>query len=396
MTDSGFDDLLTEALDRRRRDNQFRQRIPVTPIDSTHVRIGHRTYVNFASNNYLGLTHHPRIRQAIEQSLTLGNGSAAAGLISGYTDAHAAAEQTIARWKQTESAVILPSGYQANIAAVQTLATTSEARKGVRFLLDKLVHASLVDAVRATNAPMRVFPHNNLAKLKRLLEDRDSEQLQVVVTESIFSMDGDAADLSGLATIKEESPFVLLLDEAHGSGVYGANGSGYAVECGHQNTVDISIVTLSKALGCVGGAVCGSKLFCDALLNLGRAYIFSTSVPPMIAAAAKAAIEACHEEPQRQARVRALAKRVRDNLNAAGFSISPGDSPIIPLICGEEQNALDAAEAMRNDGLFVIAVRPPTVPRGSSRLRITLCCDHTDDEIEKLLASVQQLHLRGA
>src|SRR5262249_31337050 len=145
-------------------------------------------------------------------------------------------------------------------------------RSPVRFLLDKLVHASLVDAVRASGAEIRVFPHNHLAKLRRLLEEAEPKQMQVVVTESIFSMDGDAADLRGLAQIKKELPFVLLLDEAHGSGVYGPNGAGYAAECGLQEIADVSIVTLSKALGCVGGAVCGSHVFCDGLLNLGRAY----------------------------------------------------------------------------------------------------------------------------
>src|SRR5439155_926091 len=194
----------------------------------------------------------------------------------------------------------------------------------VRFLLDKLVHASLLDAVRASGAVMRVFPHNHLGKLRRLLEDAEPSQMQVVVTESIFSMDGDAADLRGFAAIKKQLPFVLLLDEAHGSGVYGPNGAGYAAECGLSEIVDVSIVTLSKALGCIGGAVCGSHAFCDALLNLGRAYIYSTSIPPMVAAAAQAAVEVCRDEPQRQARLRELARFVRSEISQAA-----GDSPII-------------------------------------------------------------------
>ena len=390
MSPDDLDRALHETLDFRRLEHQLRQRIESHPIDSTHVLIGEKRYVNFASNNYLGLTHHPRVLDALENALKLGAGSGAAGLISGYTDLHRSAEQAIARWKGMQACVLLPSGYQANVAAVQTLAALGEpasaggspALLSPRFLLDKLVHASLLDAVRATGADMRIFPHNHLPKLRRLLEEAEPSQMQVVVTESIFSMDGDAADLRGLAAMKKELPFVLLLDEAHGSGVYGANGVGYAAECGLSEIADVSIVTLSKALGCVGGAVCGSQAFCNALLNLGRAYIYSTSIPPMIAAAAQAAIEVCRDEPHRQARVRELAKRVRSDLSLAG------DSPIIPMILGDEQRALDAAAALREEGLLVIAVRPPTVPRGSSRLRITLSCDHTDAEVQTLLGAL--------
>src|SRR3954465_6732894 len=170
-----------------------RRRRVARPIDSTHVEIEGRRYVNFASNNYLGLTHHPRVLRAIQDALSSGAGSAAAGLISGYTDLHRSAEETIAKWKGSEASVLLPSGYQANVAAIQTLASLGN----VRFLLDKLVHASLVDAVRATEMEMRIFPHNHLSKLDRLLCEAEASQVQVIVTESIFSMDGDSADLTG-------------------------------------------------------------------------------------------------------------------------------------------------------------------------------------------------------
>jgi 8-amino-7-oxononanoate synthase len=352
------------------------------------VEISGARYVNFSSNNYLGLTHHPRLLQAIDTSA--GVGSAAASLISGYTDLHAATEAALAKWKGTESAVLLPSGYQANLAAVQTLAAIGESYPaGVRFLVDKLVHASLIDAVRATESPLRVFPHNGLSKLSRLLEESDPQQLQVVLSESIFSMDGDAADLSGLAKLKESHNFVLLLDEAHGSGVYGKNGAGYAAELQLQQIVDVSIVTLSKAIGCVGGAVCSSNIFRDALINFGRAYIYSTSIPPMIATCITAAIDVMRDEPRRQNRVRELARYVRAELSS--LNIPAGDSPIIPIVIGEEEAALRAAEKLREENLLVVAVRPPTVAAGASRLRVTLSCDHSDDEIEKLLSCVRSL-----
>jgi len=209
--------------------------------------------------------------------------------------------------------------------------------------------------------------------------------LQVVVTESIFSMDGDSCDLGGLAALKQRRPFVLLLDEAHGAGVYGQGGSGYANEVGLASTADVVIATLSKAAGVVGGAVCSSDAFCRSLVNHGRAYIYSTSVPPAIAAAAAESIAVMRDEPQRQSRVRALASRLRTELTGQGLELLPGDSPIVPIVLGEADVALRAADRLRVAGLLVVAVRPPTVPRGGSRLRVTVSCDHTDAELACLI-----------
>jgi 8-amino-7-oxononanoate synthase len=282
--------------------------------------------------------------------------------------------------------VLLSSGYQANHAAVQTLAAIAEASgRPVRFLLDKLSHASLLDAVRATNAEYRVFPHNHLAKLQRLLESAPPEQMQVVVTESIFSMDGDAADLAQLASLKAKQPFLLLLDEAHGAGVFGDGGGGYANEAGFAGLADITIATLSKAAGVVGGAVCASADFCRALVNHGRAYIYSTAVPAPVAAASIAAIDVMRDEPQRQQRVRDLAQRVRQAMDV------PGPSPIVPVILGDEQAALEASAKLLDAGMLVVAVRPPTVPRGSARLRVTLSSNHTDAEVDRLIAVLRSV-----
>ena len=367
--------------------NLRRTRRLITPIDTTHISWQGRRYVNFASNDYLGLAHHPAVIKAVADATgTSGAGSSASALITGYGPAHAEAEEQIASWKGTESAVLLPSGYQANLAAVQTLAAVArESRREIRFLLDKLSHASLIDAVRATGATYRIFPHNHLGKLKRLLCEADATELQVVITESIFSMDGDAADLSGLADLKKTFPFMLMLDEAHASGVYGPDGSGLAAELGLGDIVDVAVITLSKAIGSGGGAVCGSRTFCEALINFARAYIYSTSLPPALAAAAVASIAIMKQEPQHQQRVRLLARRVRQGLKKASWELPAGDSPIIPLLLGTESAALQAAEGLLSDGLFVLAIRPPTVPRGSSRLRVTLSSSHTDEEADLLV-----------
>lgn len=371
----------------------YRQRRLITPLDATHVAWQGRQFVNFASNNYLGLTHHPRVLHAAEKSLHQdGGGSGASALICGYGPAHAAAEQHIARWKGAEACVLLPSGYQANHAAIQTLAAgAEEAGKRVRFLLDKLCHASLIDAVRSTALPFRVFPHNNLEKLKRLLEIGETGDVQVVVTESIFSMDGDAADLTGLLELKKQRPFVLLMDEAHSTGVYGPGGSGLLAEMDLRDLADVSVITLSKSIGCAGGAVCGSGTFCEALVNFARAYLYSTNMPAAIAAAADAAVSVMEEEPQRQRRVRELASHVRKELARTRFAVPAGTSPIIPIVIGAEVAALEAAEKLMSQGLLVLAIRPPTVPRGTCRLRATLSCEHRDDEIEQLIRSIRDL-----
>jgi 8-amino-7-oxononanoate synthase len=385
---------LDKALRAREEKHQLRSRRAVRPIDATHVECDGRQYINFASNDYLGLSHHPKVIDTVrEAAAKWGVGSGAAGLISGYSDPHASAERAIAAWKGTESAILLPSGYQANHAAIQTLATIGG--RGVRFLLDKNVHASLIDAVRGMDTEPRIFPHNNLDKLQRLLADAPSDRLQVVVTESIFSMDGDAADLAGIAALKQQYPFFLLLDEAHGSGVYGNNGSGYASELDISHTVDASIVTLSKAIGCIGGAVCASQRFIDGLTNFGRAWIFSTHVPPMIAAAAEASLQVMHDETWRQERVRKLARQVRQSLGAA---LVPGlpNCPIIPIVLGDEERALQASKTLAQNGLWTIAVRPPTVPPSSSRLRVTLSCEHTDQEVDLLIQQLLKIELPPA
>ena len=387
MDSRWLDRAIDDELSRRGQADSRRRRRLVDVVDPAHIRFDGRILVNFASNNYLGLTHHPNIvRAAAECAELTGAGSGASALISGYQRQHAQTEAAIAAWKGAPAAVLLPSGYQAAHAAIQTLAgVQSFHRGGIRFLVDKLGHASLLDAIAASGCAMRVFPHNHIAKLKRLLDTASDEELQVVVTESIFSMAGDAADLEGLVACKRQRPFILVLDEAHASGVYGQDGAGLASERGVAGDVDIAIVTFSKALGVVGGAVCASERFCDALVNWGRAYIYSTAVPPMIAAAIGAAVAVVREEPWRRERVRELARKVRAALSAAGARVPAGDSPIVPVILGEERRTMAIAEALLQRGLLVGAVRPPTVARGSSRLRLSLNSEHSDEEVERLV-----------
>ncbi|HEX8523494.1 MAG TPA: 8-amino-7-oxononanoate synthase [Tepidisphaeraceae bacterium] len=383
--------IAARALEERTSAHLLRRRRTVERADSAHVVIDGRRFVNFSSNDYLGISHHPKLTDAIAASVReTGSGSGASGLMTGYSTAHARAEGLIAAWKGTEGVVLLPSGYQANVAAIQAIAGAAVAAgRAVRFLMDKLVHASLIDAVRGCDQAYRVFGHNDLAKLSRLLNEHESaEQLQVIVTESIFSMDGDAAKLAEIVALKQQHNAILILDEAHGSGVYGPHGNGYAAEVGLTDQVDVFVVTLSKALGCVGGAVCGSKSLCQLVENFSRAYIYSTAIPTFLAAAAEASIQIMREEPQRQQRVRQLAKQVRSTLALEDFVLPPGDSPIIPIMIGTEEDALALSQHLHDQGLLVSAVRPPTVPKGSSRLRVTLSASHSDEQVQQLLSLI--------
>ncbi len=389
----GPDQLLTVAMQARREAGLLRRRREVRHLDDAQVEVEGQRYVDFSSNDYLGLTHHPAVSHAAAAATRAGGaGSGASALVTGYTQRHASAERALATWKGTERAVLLPSGYQANHAAVQTFAGAAQtAARPLRFLVDKLVHASLIDAVRASQLPMRVFPHNGIDKLARLLTSAPESELQVVVTESIFSMDGDPADLVAITQLKKIRPFALVLDEAHGSGVYGTDGAGYAAELRIAEQVDVFVVTLSKALGGMGGAVCATQIFCEALVNFGRAYVYSTCVPPALAAAAEAALGVIRDEPHRQQRVRALSLRVRAAVSDLGLATRSGDSPIIPIVLSTELAALSAAQRLMEQGLLVAAMRPPTVPRGTSRLRVTLSSEHTDEQIAALISGLAQL-----
>ena len=378
---------LLAVLDARRVATCFRQRRPVKILDATRVEIDGGSLINFSGNDYLGLSHHP----ALTASSCDVSGAGASALVSGYTTDHADTEACIARWKGTESAVLLPSGYQANHAAIQTFAGIGGNHgEGVRFLLDKLSHASLIDAVRSTRCPFRIFPHNDVAKVRRLLESAPGDQLQVIVTESIFSMDGDASSLPGLCELREKFHCALLVDEAHGSGVYGPSGAGLAAELSLSDSIDVTVCTFSKAAGLVGGAVCGTQSFGAAVVNFGRAYIYSTAIPPTTARQIRLSIELMSSESWRQTKVRALAREVRAGLTSRGWRLPPGDSPIIPIIVGNEANAIQAATSLEKAGLLAIAIRPPTVASQSCRIRITVNAEHKPEQITVLLEALEK------
>jgi 8-amino-7-oxononanoate synthase len=341
--------------------------------------------LNFAGNDYLGLSRHPALLEAaLQATAQRGTGAGASRLVTGTDRAVLALEEELAAWKEKEAALVFGSGYAAALGTIPALVG-----RGDTVILDKLSHASLIDAARLSGANVRVFPHNDSEKLGALLQKLSSahgERRILIVTESVFSMDGDAAPLRELAELKERHGAWLLVDEAHATALYGATGAGLVAEAGLSSRVEIVLGTLSKALGSVGGYIAGSRALIDWLINRARSFIYSTALPPGVIAASRAAVELARgdEGVSLRARLRENIARFHAGLPAAWKKQALSAGAIQPLICGEAAAALLLAAALRECGFLIPAIRYPTVPRHAARLRITLSAAHAPKAIAAL------------
>ena len=378
-------DLFQEQLHALRAQSLHRKLREIGTAQGSEIEIVGRHLVNFSSNDYLGLANDPMLRQAAIAAIEkFGVGAGASRLVSGTQSPHVVLEAAIAKWKRAPAALAFSSGYAAAVGTLPALASKHDV-----ILLDKLCHASLIDGARLSGATIRVFPHNHLGKLESHLEWAQREMPEarrIVVTESVFSMDGDRAPLAELVDLKKRFGAILLLDEAHAVGVVGPHGRGLAAELGLERQVDVQLGTLSKALGVSGGYVCGSHTLIDWLINRARSFVFSTAPPPAMAAAATAAIEFLGS-PEGETRRLTLWKRIvrmLETLPASPHKVAGGNSAIIPWIVGDEQRALDLARSLQQEGFLVPAIRYPTVAKGAARLRITVSAAHTDDQIGQL------------
>ena len=356
-------------------------------LDEAHLRRTLRSpesdLLNFAANDYLGLSRHPALIEAARQASTRhGTGAGASRLVTGTNPAVLALEEQLAAWKEKEAALIFSSGYAAALGTIPALVG-----KGDTVILDKFSHASLIDAARLSGATVRIFPHNDLSRLETLLTKIATGKTRVlVVTESIFSMDGDAAPLRELVELKDRHGAWLLVDEAHATGLYGATGAGLLAEAGLSPRVEIVMGTLSKALGSVGGYIAGSRVLIDWLINRARSFIYSTALPPGVIAASHAAIDVAHgpEGATLRARLRANIAHFHAGLPAPWKTHALPPGAIQPLICGESSAALQLAATLREKGFLIPAIRYPTVPRHAARLRVTLSAAHADKDLDAL------------
>lgn len=349
--------------------------------DTRVIRFEGRELLNFASNDYLGLAAHPEMRAAMSAVAGSMTGATASRLITGNHPAYAVLEAEIARLKNAEAALVFTSGYAAATGTIPALVGKDDF-----IVMDKLCHASLVDGARLSGATLRVFPHNNLKRCAELLARccADGERpgcdapRTLLITESVFSMDGDLAPLDDLAELKQRHGAWLMVDEAHATGVFGANGRGGAEQFGVEKEVDVSMGTLSKALGCLGGFICGSRALREWLVNRARSLIYSTGLPPAVCLAGVAAIRLLREEPGLRRRLWHNLKLVKEQLNA------PVHSPIVPILIGDERRCVALAEMLREEGVMTPAVRYPTVGRGKARLRVSISAAHTEEDILRL------------
>lgn len=377
-------EIRARSLWRRLREIQS----PQQPV----IETGGRTLVNFSSNDYLGLANEPFLREAARRAIDeFGVGAGASRLVCGTLSPHLRLEQKLAEFKRAEAALSFSSGYAAAVGTIGALCSREDV-----IILDKLAHASLIDGAKLSGATLRVFPHNHLGRLEshlRWAEKNAPDARVLVVTESVFSMDGDRAPLAEIIEIKDRYGAMLLLDEAHAVGVIGTNGRGLAEKRGLTGQIEIQMGTLSKALGASGGYVCGRKTLIDLLIHRARSFVYSTAPMPAAAAAATTALEflmTAAGETRRQ--------RLWDNLKQF-FAARPAalaapqtmPSAIVPIILGDENVALAAAQWLFEKGFLVPAIRYPTVAKGSARLRVTLSASHTPEQIEALAAALEKL-----
>jgi 8-amino-7-oxononanoate synthase len=380
-----YDELLTQL----RQKSLFRELKTIEEIQGPLVRIGDRFLVNFASNDYLGLSQHPSVKGAAKAAIDrFGAGSGASRLVTGTGYAHTKFEEEIASFKGAESALLFSTGYAAALGAI-----TSLVGPGDVVILDKLAHACLIDGAKLSGASLRVFPHNNVAKLKHQLawaRQAHPQGRTLVVTESIFSMDGDFGDLAAIVDLKTEFQALLLVDEAHATGVIGARGAGWVAALGLTRQVDIQMGTLSKAFGASGGFICGSKTMVQLLVNRARSFIYSTALPPSCAAAASAALEIVRSEEgnRLRSRLRTNVRLLAEYLTTTAQRVTDPVSPIYPLLIGDEQQTLGLAGTLYTNGFLAPAIRYPTVARGSARLRITLSSEHSLEQIQLLAQTI--------
>ena len=388
----GVSERLRPALPQRRRDHLYRSRRVVEGRRGAQVRIGSSTLVSFCSNDYLGLAADPRVIQALQQAAeSYGVGSGSAHLVSGHHHAHHALEEALAEFTGRPRALLFSTGYMANLGVLGALLG-----RGDTLLQDRLNHASLVDGGLLSRANVKRYAHADTAALERRLAAPVAGRV-LVATDGVFSMDGDLAPLPAMAALCRQHGAWLMVDDAHGLGVLGTGGRGTLEHFGLTvDQVPVLVGTLGKSFGTAGAFVAGSEELIETLIQQARSYIYTTAMPPAVAAATLASLQIAGAEQWRRERLAELVTRFRERAGALGLTLIASESPIQPIIAGSTEQALRWSEALEEQGLLVTAIRPPTVPEGAARLRVTFSASHSDDQLERLLEALARLPREGA
>jgi 8-amino-7-oxononanoate synthase len=375
---------IDEELAALRREDLLRELPAPVGRQGPVVEVGGRRLVNFASNDYLGLASDERlVAAAMEACRESGVGRGAAPLVCGRSPAHGELEERLAAFEGAEAALVFPSGFAANSGIVPALVDRGDA-----IYADAKNHASLIDGCRLSRAATHVYPHRDVGALEQILRDGGSYRRRLIVTDTLFSMDGDLAPLAAIADVARRYDAMLLVDEAHATGVFGDGGRGVAEHLGVGDPAIIRVGTLSKALGAAGGFVCGSRGLIQWLANRARSYVFSTAQPASTCAAALAALDFVAREPERRRRLLAAAAELREQLRQQGWNTAASASQIIPIMVGSPADAVRLSAKLREAGYWVPAIRPPSVPAGESLLRLSLTASHTADMVAGLVATL--------
>ncbi|NIT14673.1 MAG: 8-amino-7-oxononanoate synthase [Candidatus Dadabacteria bacterium] len=365
----------------------FRILTELESAQSPEIIIDGKKYILLSSNSYLGLTVEPRvIRAAVEATEKYGTGSGGSRLVSGSTDLHRELEQRLARFKKTEAAILFSTGYLANIGTISTLVGKDDI-----IYSDELNHASIIDGCRLSKADIKIYNHLDINHLSELLKnDKNRKCKKLIITDTVFSMDGDLAPLPEIADLSDKYGCMFMIDEAHSTGVLGKRGSGGTEHFGIEDRVPVVMGTLSKAVGSLGGYIAGSRKLIDFIRNRVRSYIFDTSLPAPSLAASLAAIDIIEHEPERREYLWKLINTFKDGLEDIGLTVLPSHSAVIPVLIGDAKPALEFAKSLREYGIYTPAVRPPSVPQGKCRIRATLMAKHTEEHIETAIQAFKK------
>lgn len=356
----------------------------ITVIDKIkypYVYINDKKYLLFSSNDYLGLANHPKLKKAaVEAIKKYGTGSTASRLTSGTYGLHKELEEKVAKFKKSEAALVFPSGYQTNIAVISALAERNDL-----VILDKFNHASIIDGARLSGADIRIYPHKNIDYLERILKTSRSYKKKLIITESIFSMDGDMAPLKEIAGISKKYNAVLMVDEAHATGVFGKNGGGLIEELNLHNEIDIKMGTFSKALGSQGGFIAGPKKLVNFIINKGRGFIYSTALSPIITASNLMSVNMAEERKVLRQKLWQNVNYLKKSLSKLGINYLNSESQIFPLIIGDVEETIKASKYFFSCGIFTPAIRYPTVPKKEGRIRISVCAFQREQDIDRII-----------
>jgi glycine C-acetyltransferase len=369
---------LDKELNSLREQGLFRPLRVLDGEQGAHASIDHRSVVNLSSNNYLGFTSHPRLRQrALDALSSLGVGTGSVRTIAGTMQIHMELERRLATFKKTEATVVFQSGFAANAGTVAALLGRDDV-----IVSDELNHASIIDGARLSRATIKVFPHRNVASARAILADLPRGQRTLLITDGVFSMDGDLGALPGLCDIADEFGSIMMVDDAHASGVFGSQGRGTVDHFGLHGRVDVQVGTLSKALGALGGYVAGSRALIEFLYRRARPFLFSTSHPPSVAATCLAAIDVLETEPRWMEQLWVNTRFFKAGLETLGFNTGESESPITPVIVGESSLAVRLSDRLFQEGVFAQAITFPTVARDKARVRTIVTASHTQQELQ--------------